>query len=248
MRHMKILVAELLGTMLLVFGGPGSAILAGKGIGTLGIAIAFGFSLLVAGYAIGPVSGCHINPAVTVSMWLMRKTETAKVPYYLIGQFLGAALGGLVIFGIASDLDSFDATNNFAANGWGDFSPGGYGFAAMVIVEILFTAVLVFAVLSTTHRSFPAAQGGLVVGLALTLIHLVTIPVDNTSVNPARSFATAIFAGSDAMKQLWAFIVFPIVGAFVGVLAWVAVDDAKLEDTMLGEVMDDDRDEIDEIA
>jgi aquaporin Z len=238
-RHMKILVAELLGTMLLVLGGPGSAILHGKGIGTLGIALAFGLSLLVAAYAIGPVSGCHINPAVTVGLWLMRKTDGAKVPYYIVGQLLGAAIGGLVIFGIANDLDGFDAKNNFAANGWGAHSPGGYGFAAMVIVEILFTAVLVFAVLSTTHRSFPIMQTGLVVGLTLTLIHLVTIPVDNTSVNPARSFATAIFAGSDAMKQLWAFLVFPLVGAAVGVLAWVAVDDAKLEDTLLGEVIED---------
>ena len=115
----------------------------------------------------------------------------------------------------------------------------------MVIVEILFTAFLVFAVLSTTHRSFPVAQTGLVVGLALTLIHLVSIPIDNTSVNPARSFGMAIFAGSDAMKQLWAFIVFPVVGAFVGVLAWVAVDDAKLQDTMLGDIVDDVADALD---
>jgi aquaporin Z len=238
MRHMKILVAELIGTMILVIGGPGAAVLSGKSIGQHGIALAFGLALLVAVYAIGPVSGCHINPAVTVGLWLMRKTDGVKVPYYLVGQFLGAAVGGLVVFGIANDLDGFDAKNNFAANGWGDFSPGGYGFAAMVIVEILLTAFLVFVVLSTTHRSFPAAQSGIVIGLTLTLIHLVSIPVDNTSVNPARSFATAIFAGSDAMKQLWAFIVFPIVGAFVGVLAWVAVDDAKLEDTVLGEVVD----------
>ena len=239
MRHMRILVAELLGTMVLVLGGAGSAILAGKDIGTLGVALAFGLSLLVATYAIGPVSGCHVNPAVTVGMWLMRKTDGAKVPYYLVGQFLGAAVGGLLIFGIASDLDGFDATNNFSANGWGAHSPGGYGFAAMVIVEIVFAALLVFAVLSTTHRSFPPMQGGLVVGLTFTLIHLVTTPIDNASANPALSFATAIFAGGDAMKQLWAFIAFPVVGAFVGVLAWVAVDDAKLEDTMLGEIIDE---------
>ena len=239
MRHMKILVAELFGTMILVLGGPGSAILAGNGIGTLGISLAFGVSLLVAAYAIGPVSGCHINPAVTIGLWLMRKTEGAKVPFYLVGQVIGAAVGGLVIFAIANDLDSFDAKNNFAANGWGAHSPGGYGFAAMVIVEILFTAFLVFAVLSTTHRAFPVAQTGIVVGLTLALIHLVTIPVDNTSVNPARSIATALFAGTDALKQLWAFVVFPIVGAFVGVLAWVAVDDAKLEDTVLGEIVDE---------
>ena len=239
MRHMKILVAELVGTMILVLGGPGRAILAGNGIGTLGISLAFGVSLLVAAYAIGPVSGCHINPAVTIGLWLMRKTEGAKVPFYLVGQLIGAAVGGLVIFAIANDLDSFDARNNFAANGWGAHSPGGYGFAAMVIVEILFTAFLVFAVLSTTHRAFPVAQTGIVVGLTLALIHLVTIPIDNTSVNPARSIATALFAGTDALKQLWAFVVFPIVGAFVGVLAWVAVDDAKLEDTMLGEIVDE---------
>ncbi len=236
---MKILVAELVGTMILVMGGPGSAILAGNGIGTLGISLAFGVSLLVAAYAIGPVSGCHINPAVTIGLWLMRKTESAKVPFYLVGQLIGAAVGGLVIFAVANDLDSFDAKNNFAANGWGAHSPGGYGFAAMVIVEILFTAFLVFAVLSTTHRAFPVAQTGIVVGLTLALIHLVTIPIDNTSVNPARSIATALFAGTDALKQLWAFVVFPIVGAFVGVLAWVAVDDAKLEDTMLGEIVDE---------
>ena len=243
MRHLKILVAELIGTMILVIGGPGSAVLAGKGIGTLGIALAFGLSLLVAAYAIGPVSGCHINPAVTIGLWLMRKTEGAKVPAYLVGQVLGGALGGLVVFAIAHDLDGFDAKNNFAANGWGDFSPGGYGLASTVIVEILLTAFLVFVVLSTSHRSFPTPQCGIVIGLTLTLIHLVSIPVDNTSVNPARSIATALFAGTDALKQLWAFVLFPIVGACVGVLAWVAVDDAKLDDTMFAEILD----EVDEI-
>jgi aquaporin Z len=243
MRHLKILVAELIGTMILVIGGPGSAVLAGKSIGTLGVSLAFGLSLLVAAYAIGPVSGCHINPAVTVGLWLMRKTEGAKVPAYLVGQLLGAALGGVVVFAIANDVDGFDAKNNFAANGWGDFSPAGYGLAATVIVEVLLTALLVFVVLSTTHRSFPSAQGGVVIGLTLALIHLVSIPIDNTSVNPARSIATALFAGTDALEQLWAFVVFPLVGAAVGVLAWVAVDDAKLDDTMFAELLD----EVDEV-
>lgn len=240
---MKILVAELIGTMILVIGGPGSAVLAGKSIGTLGVALAFGLSLLIAAYAIGPVSGCHINPAVTLGLWLMKKTDGAKLPAYFVGQVLGGALGGLVVFGIAKDLDGFDAKNNFAANGWGDFSPGGYGFAATAIVEVLLTALLVFVVLSTSHRSFPTAQGGVVIGLTLTLIHLVSIPVDNTSVNPARSIATAIFAGADALEQLWAFVVLPLVGACVGVLAWVAVDDAKLDDTMFAEIID----EVDEV-
>jgi aquaporin Z len=231
---MKILVAEAVGTLVLMLGGPGSAILAGDGIGTLGVALAFGFSLLVAAYAIGPVSGCHINPAVTLGLWLMKKVDTAKVPFYVVGQLIGAALGGLLIFTIAESLDGFDAKNNFAANGWADHSPNNYGFGAMVVVEIVFTALLVFVVLSTTSPKFSASQGGIVVGITLALIHLVTIPIDNTSVNPARSIGTAIFAGSDAMEQLWAFIVFPLIGAVVGLLVWLAVDDERLEGTMLG--------------
>jgi aquaporin Z len=230
----KILAAELVGTMVLMIGGPGSAILAGEAIGALGVALAFGFSLLVMAYAIGHVSGCHINPAVTVGMAIAKKVEVAKVPFYIVGQLVGAAIGGLVILLIANDLDGFDATNNFAQNGWANLSPGGYGFTAMLVVEVVFTAVLVFAVLSTTHRNLAPGAGGLIVGLTLALIHLVTIPVDNTSVNPARSFGAAIFAGGDAIEQLWAFILFPVIGAVVGVLVWLLVNDSRLEDTMLG--------------
>jgi aquaporin Z len=235
MKHMKVLVAEGVGTLILMLGGPGSAVLAGDRIGNLGIALAFGLAMLVAAYAIGPISGAHINPAVTAGMWIMKKIETAAVPFYIVGQLLGAALGGLLIFTIANSRDGFDATNNFAANGWADHSPTNYGFGAMVVVEIVFTALFVFVILSTTSPKFTTAQTGVTIGLVLTLIHLVTIPVDNTSVNPARSFGAAIFAGGDAMEQLWAFIVFPLLGAFVGALVWVAVDDARLEDTMLGD-------------
>ena len=226
MRHQKIFVGEFLGTMILILGGPGSAILAGPAIGVLGVALAFGLSLLVVAYAIGPISGAHINPAVTAAMAMARKVEASLVPTYIVAQVLGGIAGGGIIWLIANNRDGFDAgPSNFAVNGWANLSPGGYGFGAMVVVEVVFTALLVLAVLATTGRGFAAVASGLTVGLALTLIHLVTIPVDNTSVNPARSVAVAVFAGGDALEQLWAFIVFPLIGAAVGVGAWIAVED-----------------------
>jgi aquaporin Z len=231
--NVRILAAEIVGTAVLMIGGPGSAILAADSIGIFGVAFAFGLSLLVMAYVLGHVSGCHINPAVTAGMALARKIPVVTVPFYIVGQLVGAAVGGFIIWVIASGLDSFDATNNFAQNGWGQFSPGGYGFGPMVVVEIFFTGLLVFVVLSTTHGKFLPAVGGITVGLTLTLIHLVTIPVDNTSVNPARSFGSAIFAGADAWKQLWAFIVFPLIGSVLGVLVWLFVHDTRLEDTAL---------------
>jgi aquaporin Z len=232
----RILIAEFVGTTVLMLGGPGTAILAGERVGTLGIALAFGLSLLVMAYVIGPVSGCHINPAVTLGAALARVVELAMVPFYVIGQLLGAAFGALVVFLIANGDDSFTASGNFAANGWGDRVAGGnpYGLGAVALVEIVLTALLVMVVLSTTNRSFSIGMGGLTVGLTLALIHLVSIPVDNTSVNPARSLGTALFAGSDAWVQIWAFIVFPLIGAVVGVAVWLALNDKRVEDTMLG--------------
>ena len=229
----RIFAAEFIGTAVLMLGGPGSAVLAGTGIGTLGISLAFGFTLLFLAYAIGPVSGCHINPAVTIAMWATKKIETALLLPYLLAQFLGAAFGGLLLFGIAKGQKGFGSTNNFAANGFGRFSPGRYDMAASALVEIVFTGILIFVVLSTTKKTFPRGAAGLAVGITLALIHLVTIPVDNTSVNPARSLGAALFSGTEALKQLWVFIVFPILGAFLGLLAWLAVDDARLEDTRL---------------
>ena len=231
----RVLVAETIGTFVLMIGGPGTAVLATGGFFTtgsvqvLGVALAFGLSLLVMAYAIGNVSGCHINPAVTVGMWMMRKIEGGLAPFYLVGQLVGAALGGLVIWLIASGAPGgFSPTvSNFAVNGWGDLSPGGFAFGAMVVTEIVMTGVLMFVVLSTTHRKFSPAAGGLAVGLTLTLIHLISIPIDNTSVNPARSFGMAIYAGGHAMEQLWAFILFPVVGAVVGAVAWWAIDDSR---------------------
>ena len=233
-KRLQVIAAELIGTMVLMLGGPGSAILAGKGITTLGISLAFGFSLLILAYAIGGISGCHINPAVSLAMWITKKINGRQFVEYVVAQIVGAVLGGLLIFIIAKGQSGFSAKNNFAANGYGKFSPGGFNLGAAAVVEIVFTALLVFVVLSSTHRKFHSALTGLAIGLTLALIHLVTIPVDNTSVNPARSIGAAVFAGGDALKQLWAFILFPLAGAIVGVLAWLAVDDGRLEDTALG--------------
>ena len=233
-RGLKAFAAEVVGTFVLMLAGPGSAVLAGDRIGALGVALAFGLALMVMAYAIGPASGCHVNPAVTVGLWLARKIKGADVVYYIVAQLVGAFLGGLVVWLIAKSHPGFDATNHFAANGWGRFSPGGYGIWGAIVVEVFFTAVLVFVVLASGHQRFPAGFGPLAIGFTLTLIHLATIPVDNTSVNPARSFGAAVFAGSDALRQLWVFLLFPLVGAVVGLLAWLAVDDSRLEDTLLG--------------
>ena len=227
MKSSKLFLAETLGTFILMLGGPGTAILVpgfdGK---VLLVALAFGLSLLVAAYAIGPVSGCHINPAVTIGMVAAKKLQPALAPVYIVGQIAGAALGGLAIWGIANGVNGFDATpQNFAVNGWANLSPAGYNFGAMLIVELVLTAILMYVVLSTTHEKFSAGFGGLTAGMTLALIHMISIPVDNTSVNPARSFGVAIFAGGDAMEQLWAFIVFPIAGAIIGTVVYKVIND-----------------------
>ncbi len=228
----RILIAEAIGTMILVIGGPGTAILATGYFGSfrnsvtlLGVALAFGFSLLVAAYAIGSISGCHINPAVTLGLWAIKKTKGGEVPFYLIGQILGGVVGGFVIFAIARSSTTAWTANatGFASNGYGDHSPGGFGLGAVIIAEIVFTAVFVFIIASTSRKSMSPGFTGVVVGLALTLIHLISIPIDNTSVNPARSIATAVFQRGWAIEQLWVFIVFPIVGGLLGAGAWRAL-------------------------
>ena len=228
MNKTGLLAAEALGTFILVMGGPGTAVLVpgfeGK---AFMVAIAFGLSLLVAAYAIGPVSGCHINPAVSVGLTVAGKLEKSLLPAYVVGQLVGAAAGGAAILGIAGGkTGGFTASvENFAVNGWDKLSPGGYGFGSMVIVEIVLTALLVYVVLATGHPKFSAGMGGLTAGSVLALIHMISIPVDNTSVNPARSFAMALYAGGDAMSQLWAFFVFPIVGGIIGALVYGFIND-----------------------
>ena len=233
----RLFVAELIGTLILVVGGPGTAVLATSTfdpagtVGRLGVALAFGLSLLCAGYAIGSISGCHINPAVTVGLWIAGKTRADEIPWYVGGQMVGGLLGGLTIFLIANSVSGFSAkATGFASNGFGTHSPsasagglGGFGIGAAIATEIIFTALFLFVIASTSRRSMPVGFTGLTVGLMLTLIHLVTIPIDNTSVNPARSLSTAVFQGSWALSQLWVFIVFPLVGGLIGGLLWRAL-------------------------
>ena len=233
----RLFVAELIGTLILVVGGPGTAVLATSTfdpagtVGRLGVALAFGLSLLCAAYAIGSISGCHINPAVTVGLWIAGKTRADEIPWYVGGQVVGGLVGGLTIFLIANSVSGFSAkATGFASNGFGSHSPsaspgglGGFGMGAAIATEIVFTALFLFVIASTSRRSMPVGFTGLTVGLMLTLIHLVTIPIDNTSVNPARSLSTAVFQGSWALSQLWVFIVFPLVGGLIGGLLWRAL-------------------------
>jgi aquaporin Z len=230
----RILAAELVGTTVLMLGGPGTAIIAGPDVGVLGIAFAFGFSLLIMAYVIGPISGCHINPAVTLGLFLAKKVNGAHAVFAVIGQLIGAVLGATIVYGIASGQDDFER-GQFAANLW---SGPYFGLGSTIVVEVVLTGLLVFVVLATTTRRFAPGMGGLAAGITLTLIHLISIPVDNTSVNPVRSIGTALFAdtSTEALQQLWAFIVFPLIGAVVGLIVWLVVDDARLESTMLADV------------
>jgi aquaporin Z len=220
-------LAEAIGTLILIVGGPGTAVLATGGffpegsVGVLGVSLAFGLSLLCAAYAIGSISGCHINPAVTFGMWIAGKTRSDEIPWYLGGQIVGGLVGGLIVFVIADSVSGFSAeASGFASNGYGSHSPGGFGLGAVITTEIIFTALFIFVIASTSRKSMPAGFTGLTVGFMLALVHLITIPVDNTSVNPARSLATAVFQGTWALEQLWVFIVFPIVGGVIGGLVW----------------------------
>ncbi len=237
--RVRIGIAEAIGTMILIVGGPGTAILATgtffpRGtVGILGVALAFGLSLLVAAYAIGSISGCHINPAVTLGLWVIGKTKTRELPFYIVGQVVGGLVGALVIYIIAnSSVVSFSAkTSGFASNGYGLHSPGGFKLGAVMLAEVFFTAVFVFVIASTSRLSMPVGLTGITIGLTLTVIHLVSIPVDNTSVNPARSLSTAVFQGSWALNQLWVFIIFPIVGGILGGAAWRTLRPASDEMT-----------------
>jgi aquaporin Z len=233
-RLMRILVAEAIGTGILVLGGPGSAMIAtgvfGSSITTLGVALAFGLSLLCAAYLFGHISGCHINPAVTFGMWALKRTEGREVPAYIVGQIIGAALASVALFAIFEtggnlgegklrDVARSTLFSN-ASNGYGSHSPGGFDLGAVIITELIFTALFILVIAGTTRASAIAGFAGIPIGLMLALIHLVTIPIDNTSVNPARSFATALFAQRWAFEQLWVFIVFPIIGGVIGALVW----------------------------
>ncbi|HEY2386343.1 MAG TPA: aquaporin Z [Candidatus Binatia bacterium] len=219
------LAAEAVGTFWLVLGGCGSAVLAAAfpqvGIGLLGVALAFGLTVLTMAYAIGHVSGCHLNPAVSVGLAAGGRFPFAEVVPYAIAQVLGAVIAAFVLSVIASGKPGFDlVASGFAANGYGAHSPGGYSFTAALVCEIVMTAMFLVIILGATDRRAPAGFAPIAIGLGLTVIHLISIPVTNTSVNPARSTSQALFVGGWALEQLWLFWVAPIVGAVLGAIVY----------------------------
>ena len=235
MTKSKKLAAEFLGTMWLVLGGCGSAIFAANfggdgnplGIGFVGVALAFGLTVLTGAYAFGHISGGHFNPAVSIGLMVGKRFPAAKLPGYIIAQVLGGIFGAFIIYLIASGQSGFaiDASSAgaFATNGFGEFSPGGYSMMSALIAEIVLTAVFLIIIMGSTHHQAPVGFAPIAIGLGLTLIHLISIPITNTSVNPARSTAVALFVGGESISQLWLFWVAPIIGAVIGggIYAWL---------------------------
>ena len=221
---MKKYVAECFGTFWLVLGGCGSAVLAAAfpdvGIGFLGVALAFGLTVLTMAFAIGHISGCHLNPAVSIGLWAGGRFEAGQLLPYIIAQVLGAVVAGGVLFIIASGKAGFDVTAGFASNGYGAHSPGGYSLFAALVTEVVMTMMFLLVILGSTDVRAPKGLAPIAIGLCLTLIHLISIPVTNTSVNPARSTGVALFVGDWAVAQLWLFWVAPIVGAILGAMVY----------------------------
>ena len=211
--------AEFIGTFWLVLGGCGSAVLAAAfpalGIGFVGVALAFGLTVLTGAYALGPISGGHFNPAVSIGLWAGGRFPGGHLLPYIIAQVAGAIAGAAVLYVIASGKTGFDLAGGFASNGYGEHSPGKYGLGSALVCEMVMTFMFLIVILGTTHKRAPVGFAGLSIGLALTLIHLISIPVTNTSVNPARSTAPALFVGGWAIDQLWLFWVAPIAGALI---------------------------------
>lgn len=231
----KKLAAECIGTAWLVFGGCGAAVLAAAypdlGIGFVGVSFAFGLTVLTMAYAIGHVSGCHLNPAVTVGLWAGGRFKAGDMPGYIAAQVLGGAIGAAVLYVIASGVTDFSAANGFASNGYGERSPGGYALYAAFACEVALTSVFLFVIMGATHGRAPAGFAPIAIGLCLTLIHLISIPVTNTSVNPARSTGPALFAGAAAMMQLWMFWVAPLLGGALGGLVYKWLSPAEPDRT-----------------
>ncbi len=221
---MKQYGAEFLGTFWLVLGGCGSAVLAagfpGLGIGFAGVALAFGLTVLTMAYAIGHISGCHLNPAVSIGLWAGGRFPANKLAPYIVAQVLGAIVAGAVLYIIASGAAGFDVAKGFASNGYGAHSPGGYSLLAALVTEVVMTMFFLIVILGATDKRAPAGLAPIAIGLCLTLIHLISIPVTNTSVNPARSTGVALFVGDWALGQLWLFWAAPIVGALLGAAAY----------------------------
>ena len=227
---MNKLIAEFIGTLWLVLGGCGSAVIAAGfpdvGIGLLGVSLAFGLTVVTMAYSIGHISGCHLNPAVSLGLWAGGRFEGKDLVPYILAQVSGAIAGAAILYVIVSDQAGFELAG-FAANGFGEHSPGGYGMLAALVTEVVMTFFFLIIIMGATHSKAPAGLAGLAIGLGLTLIHLVSIPVTNTSVNPARSTSQALFVGEWALGQLWLFWVAPIVGAVLAGLVYKAISPEK---------------------
>jgi aquaporin Z len=229
---MKKLVAEFIGTLWLVLGGCGSAVLAAGypdlGIGFVGVSIAFGLTVLTMVYAIGHISGCHLNPAVSIGLWVGGRFDKKDLIPYIIAQVLGGIAGAGILYLIATGKSGYEL-GGFAANGFGEHSPDGYNMTAALVTEIVMTFMFLIIILGATHSKAPKGFAGIAIGLGLTLIHLISIPVTNTSVNPARSTSQALFAGDWAMGQLWLFWVAPIIGALIAGVVYKALSSDSTE-------------------
>lgn len=227
---MKKLIVEFIGTLWLVLGGCGSAVLAAGypelGIGFVGVSIAFGLTVLTMVYAIGNISGCHLNPAVSIGLYVGGRFNRKELIPYIISQVLGAITGAGILYIIASGKPGFEI-GSFASNGYGIASPGGYDIISALTIEVVLTFMFLFIILGATHSKAPKGFAGIAIGLGLTLIHLISIPVTNTSVNPARSTSQAIFAGGIAMEQLWLFWIAPIIGAILAGVVFKLIDSGK---------------------
>jgi aquaporin Z len=228
---MRVYSAEFVGTFWLVLGGCGSAVLTaafpGVGIGLLGVAFAFGLTLLTMAFAIGHLSGCHLNPAVSIGLWAAGRFPGQKLVPYIVAQVLGAIVAGGVLFLIASGKAGFDVSAGFASNGYGVHSPGGYSLPAALVTEMVMTMMFLVIILGSTDKRAPQGLAPIAIGLGLTLIHLISIPVTNTSVNPARSTGVAIYVGGWAVAQLWCFWIAPIVGAVLGASVYGFIADEE---------------------
>ncbi|SDI86015.1 aquaporin Z [Aliiruegeria lutimaris] len=231
---LKKLYAEFIGTFWLVLGGCGSAVLAtgnlDVGIGWLGVSLAFGLTVLTMAYAVGGISGGHFNPAVSLGLMVAGKFDRAELIPYWIAQVLGAIAAGFILWIIANGAEGFSSAGNFALNGYGLASPGGYGLFAALVCEIVMTAMFLLIILGATSKGVPAGFAPIAIGLGLTLIHLISIPVTNTSVNPARSTGVALFGGGTAMLQLWLFWVAPLAGGALGAIIWKMIEPDQSED------------------
>jgi len=221
MNDMKKYLAELLGTFVLVFMGTGSAVVAGKYIGFLGISLAFGISVLVMVYTIGHISGCHINPAITIAMLLNGKISAKDAVIYIIVQSIGAVIASVLLLNIMAGFPGYDlAANGLGQNGYGAASPAGFSLASGFIAEVVLTFIFLIVIFGSTSKNAPSGFAGIPIGFALAIIHMVGIPITGTSVNPARSLGPALVAGGTALSQLWVFIVAPIIGAVFAALVW----------------------------